>query len=186
MKPNRPGAPAFPTPALSLGERENPRQSAGESSRVEMLDNRPWLLPPLGVRGNGPPQRSLTESLRTSILKRDSDSQMRTRVESTPRKADRLDLLTGFIRLHILHHAAKEPLVGFWMMEELGRHGYRLSAGTLYPMLHGLERQGYLRSASKRAGRRSWREYRATPAGRRALEGAKERLHVLFHELMEE
>jgi len=111
---------------------------------------------------------------------------MRIQAKSKPGKEDKLDLLTGFIRLHILHHATKEPLVGFWMMEELGRHGYRLSAGTLYPMLHGLERRGYLRSASKRAGRRSWREYRATPAGRRVLEGAKERLHELFHELIEQ
>ncbi len=106
--------------------------------------------------------------------------------KAPPENEDKLDLLAGFIRLHILHHAAKEPLVGFRMMEELGRHGYRLSAGTLYPMLHGLERRGYLRSASKRAGRRSWREYRATPAGRRALEAAKDKLHELFHELMEE
>ena len=71
-------------------------------------------------------------------------------------------------------------------MEELRRHGYRLSAGTLYPLLHGLERRGYLRSTSKREGRRSWREYRATPAGRQALKGAREKLQELFHELMEE
>jgi DNA-binding PadR family transcriptional regulator len=72
------------------------------------------------------------------------------------------------------------------MIEELRRHGYRISAGTLYPLLHGLERRGYLKSVSKRDGRRSWREYRATPAGRRALGDAKVRLHELFHELMEE
>jgi PadR family transcriptional regulator PadR len=111
---------------------------------------------------------------------------MQKQPKSTPETGGRMDLLTGFIRLHILHHAAKEPLVGFWMMEELGRHGYRLSAGTLYPMLHGLERRGYLRSTPKRAGRRAWREYRATPAGRRALAGAREKLRELFHELIEE
>ena len=97
-----------------------------------------------------------------------------------------MDLLTGFIRLHVLHHAAKEPLVGFWMMEELRRHGYQLSAGTLYPLLHGLVQRGYLRSTTKRAGRRAWREYRATPAGKRVLTEAKEKLRELFHELMEE
>jgi len=97
-----------------------------------------------------------------------------------------MEFVAGFIRLHVLHHAAKEPLIGFWMMEELRRHGYRLSAGTLYPLLHGLERRGYLRSTSKRSGRRSWREYRATPAGRRALEAAKKKLRELFHELIEE
>jgi PadR family transcriptional regulator PadR len=111
---------------------------------------------------------------------------MRTQPKSSLKKADRLELLTGFVRLHVLHHAAKEPLVGFWIMEELRRHGYRLSAGTLYPLLHGLERRGYLCSTSKREGRRSWREFRATPAGRRALERAKEQLRELFHELMEE
>jgi PadR family transcriptional regulator PadR len=111
---------------------------------------------------------------------------MRTRAKSPPPGADHRQLLTGFVRLHVLHHAAKEPLVGFWMMEELRRHGYRLSAGTLYPLLHGLERRGYLRSTPKREGRRSWREYRATPAGRRALEGAKGKLRELFHELIGE
>jgi PadR family transcriptional regulator, regulatory protein PadR len=111
---------------------------------------------------------------------------VRKQPTSSPEKTDKLELLTGFIRLHVLHHAAKEPLVGFWMMEELRRHGYRVSAGTLYPLLHGLERRGYLCSTTKREGRRSWREYRATPAGRRALAGAKEKLQELFHELMEE
>lgn len=111
---------------------------------------------------------------------------MQAQRKLTRKKEDKLELLSGFIRLHVLHHAVKEPVVGFWMMEELHRHGYRLSAGTLYPLLHGLERRGYLRSTPKREGRRSWREYRATPAGRRALEGAKAKLQGLFHELMEE
>jgi hypothetical protein len=31
------------------------------------------------------------------------------------------------------------------MIEELGRHGYRISPGTLYPLLHNLEKKGYLR-----------------------------------------
>lgn len=86
----------------------------------------------------------------------------------------------------MLHHAAEGPLVGFSMLEELGRHGYRLSPGTLYPLLHSLERKGYLRSAQKREGRRSWREYRATLFGKKALAAAKEKLGELFHELIEE
>ena len=55
-------------------------------------------------------------------------------------------IYSGLIRLHILHHASKEPIFGLGIIEELGRHGYRLSPGTLYPLLHGLEREGYLRS----------------------------------------
>jgi len=95
------------------------------------------------------------------------------------------DLLTGFIRLHILHHAAKEEIYGQWIIEELGRHGYKLSAGTLYPMLHKLERQAYLRSREKRFGRTARRLYRATAQGRAALEDAKDKLRELVGELFE-
>src|SRR5664279_3994785 len=63
------------------------------------------------------------------------------------------DLLTGFIRLHILHHAAEREIYGQWMIDELAHHGYRLSPGTLYPMLHAMERNGYLTSRVQRGGR---------------------------------
>ena len=60
------------------------------------------------------------------------------------------DLYSGLIRLHILHHAVEGPIFGLEMAEELARHGYRISLGTLYPLLHGMEKKGYLRSAEKR------------------------------------
>lgn len=94
-------------------------------------------------------------------------------------------LLSGLIRLHILHHAAEEPIFGQGIAEELARHGYRLSAGTLYPLLHGLERRGYLRSTERRSGKRGRRFYRATARGRIALEAAKEKVRELFGELFE-
>jgi PadR family transcriptional regulator, regulatory protein PadR len=78
------------------------------------------------------------------------------------------ELLVGLIRLHILHHAAKEEFYGQWMIHELARHGYTLSPGTLYPMLHALERKGYLRSREERLGRTYRRIYRATALGREA------------------
>lgn len=95
------------------------------------------------------------------------------------------DLLSGFIRLHVLHHAAAGDLTGAWMMEELREHGYRISPGTLYPMLHGMERKGYLESSRHREGKRSWRAYRITAKGGEALAEAKSRLRELFRELME-
>ena len=70
------------------------------------------------------------------------------------------DLYGGLIRLHILHHATEGAVFGFWFIEELARHGYRLSPGTLYPLLHGLERKGYLRSTKKRSGKIVRRMYR--------------------------
>jgi PadR family transcriptional regulator, regulatory protein PadR len=95
------------------------------------------------------------------------------------------ELLTGLIRIHILYHACQEPIFGLGMIEELERHGYKLSAGTLYPMLHGLERRGLLRSRSTRRGRRRRRLYRATASGRKALAKAKEKVKVLLGELLE-
>jgi PadR family transcriptional regulator PadR len=95
------------------------------------------------------------------------------------------DLYSGLMRLHILHNAAEEPIFGLGMAEELARHGYKLSPGTLYPLLHGLERKGYLRSSSHRLGKTVRRVYRATPAGRRALIMARKKVHELFGELIE-
>jgi PadR family transcriptional regulator, regulatory protein PadR len=95
------------------------------------------------------------------------------------------ELLAGLIRLHILHHAAESEIYGFWIIEELARHGYRLSPGTLYPMLHAMERKGYLRSRKKRAGRSIRRLYRATALGEKALRVAKGKLRELVAELIE-
>jgi DNA-binding PadR family transcriptional regulator len=96
------------------------------------------------------------------------------------------DLYSGFIRPHILYHASEEPIFGLGMSEELARHGYRISPGTSYPLLVGLEKNGYLRSSEKRNGRSRRRVLRATPLGRRALAAAKARVRELFAELIAE
>lgn len=96
------------------------------------------------------------------------------------------DLYGGLIRLHILHHASKAPVFGLWFIEELGRHGYKLSPGTLYPLLHSLEQKGYLRSISERSGKTLRRMYQATPQGRRALLSARQKVSELFGELLED
>lgn len=96
------------------------------------------------------------------------------------------DLYSGLIRLHILHHAAHEPIFGLGIIEELARHGYKLSAGTLYPILHGLERKGYLKSKEERSGKHFRRVYRATPKGKKALAAAKDKVRELFGELLED
>jgi DNA-binding PadR family transcriptional regulator len=92
----------------------------------------------------------------------------------------------GFVRMHVLYHAAQEPICGVEIVAELGRHGYRLSPGTVYPVLHELERAGWLigRSAVVDGKRRKY--YKATPAGRKALEAAKVKLRELAHEVLED
>jgi DNA-binding PadR family transcriptional regulator len=107
-----------------------------------------------------------------------------TKSEHRDYAADR-DLYSGLIRLHVLHHAVKEPIFGLGMIEELARHGYRVSPGSLYPLLHGLEKKGYLRSRNERNGKSLRKVYRATPLGRKALKAAKTKVRELFRELIE-
>jgi PadR family transcriptional regulator PadR len=95
------------------------------------------------------------------------------------------DLYSGLIRLHVLHHAAQEPIFGLGMVQELARHGYHISPGTLYPLLHGLQEKGYLRSSEQRDGKSLRKVYRATPLGRKALRAAKSKVKELFSELIE-
>jgi PadR family transcriptional regulator, regulatory protein PadR len=98
---------------------------------------------------------------------------------------DDRDLYSGLIRLHVLHHAVEEPIFGLGMVEELARHGYRISPGTLYPLLHALEKKGYLRSTEQRNGKSRRKVYRATPLGRRALSAAKSKVREVFREVVE-
>jgi DNA-binding PadR family transcriptional regulator len=111
---------------------------------------------------------------------------MQTTKNKNPQDNQDQDFYRGLIRLHILHHASKGPVFGLWFIEELARHGYKLSPGTLYPLLHGLEQKGYLRSTEVREGKRSRRMYRATPLGRKALAAAREKVSELFGEMLEE
>ena len=94
------------------------------------------------------------------------------------------DLLSGLVRLHVLHHAAEEEIYGQWMIEELAHHGYRLSPGTLYPLLHKLERDGYLTSRGEREGRTLRKFYSVTDKGRSGLALAKERIREFTGEAM--
>jgi DNA-binding PadR family transcriptional regulator len=94
-------------------------------------------------------------------------------------------LFSGLIRIHVLVHAAHEPIFGLAMMEELAHHGYRIGPGTLYPLLHGLERGGLLKSVVKSVGGRRRRVYTITFAGRRALRKATVKVDELHHELHE-
>ena len=94
-------------------------------------------------------------------------------------------LLSGLIRIHVLYHASKSPIFGLGIIEELQRHGYKMSPGALYPMLHGLEKNGLLRSEKTQPGKNGRRVYRATPGGQIALKKAREKVKILLGELLE-
>ena len=94
------------------------------------------------------------------------------------------DFRRGAVRLHVLHHAAQGRVSGAWLSEELARHGHRISPGTLYPLLHGLEEQGLLTSSTRLEQGRILRHYSATAAGRRVLGEARIALAELADELL--
>ncbi|MBM3995295.1 MAG: helix-turn-helix transcriptional regulator [Planctomycetes bacterium] len=91
----------------------------------------------------------------------------------------------GFIRLHILHHAAEEAICGVDIVAELGRHGYRLSPGTIYPALHELEKAGYLTVRTSVVAGKVRKYYAATSKGRKALKQARKKLHELADEVLQ-
>ncbi len=95
------------------------------------------------------------------------------------------DLLSGLVELHVLYHAAHGEIFGLEMIQELERHGYCISPGTLYPLLHRLAHRGYLRGREVRHGRTRRRLYRATPKGREALAAVHQHLRELIAELEE-
>ena len=90
----------------------------------------------------------------------------------------------GFVRMHVLYHAVREPVFGVEMMEELARHGYDVGAGTLYPMLHQLEEAGYLTVQTEVVAGKQRKYYRATPEGADALDAAKAKLRELVKEIL--
>lgn len=95
------------------------------------------------------------------------------------------DFFLGFIRIHVLHHAAEQPVYGLSLIEELRRHGYALSPGTLYPILHGLAEAGYLRLDRRVVGGRVRKYYTSTARGQRALAAARRQIMELVGEVLE-
>src|SRR2546428_12825326 len=73
----------------------------------------------------------------------------------------------GFIRLHVLYHADKEPICGVKIMEELKRHGYDLSPGTLYPILRQLHEAGRLPCKEEGVAGKRRKNFRITASGKR-------------------
>ncbi len=93
------------------------------------------------------------------------------------------DLFLGFVKLHILYHAGCEPVYGLWLIEELGRHGYRLSPGTLYPILHELKEEHLLTVETRVVEGKARKYYRLTSKGRTALKEGKNKALELLEEI---
>ncbi len=91
----------------------------------------------------------------------------------------------GFVRVHILYHASKEEIFGAEIKEELKRHGYEISPGTLYPILHSLEDDGFLKSRPVNVSGKVRRYYKITESGTSILDEARSKIQELIDEVME-
>ncbi|MGQ9632341.1 MAG: PadR family transcriptional regulator [bacterium] len=92
-------------------------------------------------------------------------------------------LFLGFIQIHILYHAKEEPLFGLWMIKELERHGYTISAGTLYPILNNMERIGLLKVKKENVEGKIRKYYSITRKGEELLKEARNKARELFNEI---
>ncbi|MBI2906964.1 MAG: helix-turn-helix transcriptional regulator [Chloroflexi bacterium] len=96
------------------------------------------------------------------------------------------EFFLGFIKIHILHHASKAPIFGVEIAEELARHGYAISPGTLYPTLHRLAKEGYLSSSATVVNGKVRKYYTATDKGNLLLEESRTKIRELVDEVIEE
>ena len=94
------------------------------------------------------------------------------------------DFLRGAAQAHVLHHAVERDVYGAWLTDELSRHGYVISPGTLYPLLHRMETEGLLVSRVEVERGRALRLYRATERGRRELGTPRKAVAELAVELL--
>jgi DNA-binding PadR family transcriptional regulator len=95
------------------------------------------------------------------------------------------EILLSFWKVHILHHAGKEPVVGQWIIQELRSHGYDVSPGTLYPLLARMEHRGWLRcKVDPRGGPRARKEYVLTRKGREVLAFLRLQIEELHREVV--
>jgi PadR family transcriptional regulator, regulatory protein PadR len=103
----------------------------------------------------------------------------------TKRTTGDTEVFSGLIRIHVLHHASVEGVFGLGMINELRRHGYKIGPGTMYPLLHSMEKRGWLRARSAQMEGRTRKVYFATKTGKKTLEAAKLKVRELFEEIFE-
>ncbi len=93
------------------------------------------------------------------------------------------DFLLGFIKIYILHYAANKPIYGKELRDHLLKKGYDISYGTLYPVFHKFEKNGYLKYEERNVSGKIRKYYSITEKGEKALEESKIKAKELFEEV---
>jgi PadR family transcriptional regulator PadR len=95
------------------------------------------------------------------------------------------DIFQGLVLLRILHAASLERVSGVELSARFESLGHRVSPGTLYPLLHRMEKTGWLKSAGKTVRSKYRRYYRITKKGREALQDARPKLSAFIAGILE-
>ena len=90
----------------------------------------------------------------------------------------------GMVKLVILHQASSRPIYGGKLSKYLREQGYEVSPGSLYPMLHSLERGSYLRSHIRLYKGHARKYYEATPMGQSCLNELRQQFNGIVREVI--
>jgi PadR family transcriptional regulator, regulatory protein PadR len=97
----------------------------------------------------------------------------------------RREMMTGLVSVRILHAASRRPVSGVELAEDLECVGHRISPGTLYPLLHHMQKSGWLKCDGKTVKGKRRKYYRATKKGRGQLEDALAKLERFLAGIIE-
>ena len=86
-------------------------------------------------------------------------------------------LVSGSMALLVMKLLEEQDMYGYQMIATLKKRSnnvFELKAGTLYPLLHGMESKGYLTSYEQEEGGKTRKYYGLTREGRKVLKEKKE------------
>jgi PadR family transcriptional regulator len=92
--------------------------------------------------------------------------------------------LQGMVELFVLQRAEKGPVYGVSLHKALHNLGYDISPGSLYPLLHWLEKKRLLRCRIHEVGGRIRKYYELTKEGRSCLTEVRQDLAGLVEEII--
>ena len=89
----------------------------------------------------------------------------------------------GFLQIHILIEAQKKPIFGLRLIQDLESYGYRISPGTIYPILSKLDKENLVTKEVRLENGKNRNYYSITDEGMKVLLVAKEKAMFLLEEL---
>jgi PadR family transcriptional regulator PadR len=90
----------------------------------------------------------------------------------------------GMVKLFILHQAGEAPVYGVKLKKSLRDRGYDISPGSLYPLLHTMERADLLHCHLKVFKGRVRKYYNITPQGESCLQELRQAFTGVAREII--